>query len=144
MTDSIADVTRRQSEEAPAVFRSKGRLLLVATALVAAGCATHSAGPAVVDSASAQPKTVIGPDGGAKPTIDLDGTYLVGISITDIQMGTYRNAGGTDCYWARLRSLDPNDVIESDQSTRPQEVVIRASDTAFLTRNCGTWQMTSL
>lgn len=119
-------------------------LLLAAMMLLTAACATHSAGPAATSRPPAQAKTVVGPNGGVSPTIDIDGTYLVGISITDIQMGRYRNRGGTDCYWARLRSLDPSDVIESGRSVSPQEVVIRASDTAFLTRNCGTWQMNSL
>lgn len=119
-------------------------LILIAGALVSASCGTHTSAPNATTHDSVRDKTVVRPNGGVSPTIDLDGTYLVGISIIDIQMGTYRNRGGADCYWARLRSLDPRDVIESGRSSSPQEVVIRASDAAFLTRNCGTWQMKSL
>lgn len=119
-------------------------LLLIAAALLAGACGPPTAGPKVPAPAHPHSKTVVGPNGYVTPTIDNDGTYLVGLSITDIQMGTYRNAGGTDCYWARLRSLDPSDIIESGKSSFPQEVVLRASDTAFLTENCGTWQMIGL
>lgn len=118
-------------------------LVLIASAVLSAACATQASGPTAAPSGSAT-KTVVGPRGGVSPTIDNDGTYLVGISIIDIQMGTYRNRGGTDCRWARLRSVDPTDVIESGRSTDPQEVVVRASDVAFRTENCGTWQMKSL
>ncbi len=45
------------------------------------------------------------------------------------------------CYWARLRSLDASDVIDSRTSSGPQIIEIHEDDTAFLTHNCGTWQM---
>jgi len=126
--------------------------------IVACGSATHSTAPTVniiqtgpaqptvaqtvvhTPSPSAAPKTVIGANGMYWPVIDNDGTYLVWV---DIPMGKYRNAGGTMCYWARLRSLDTSDIIDSKKTSSPQEITIRASDTAFLTQNCGTWQMSS-
>ena len=89
---------------------------------------------------SAAPKTLIDANGTYWTVIDNDGTYLVWV---DIPMGKYRNAGGTMCYWARLRSLDTSDIIDSKKTSSPQEITIRASDTAFLTQNCGTWQMIS-
>lgn len=89
------------------------------------------------------PKTVITDDGRILFTIDRDGTYLVGFTYGDIPKGRYSNSGGTLCYWARLRTLDPKDVIESKETSIPQEVEINAGDTAFLTRNCGTWQFIS-
>jgi hypothetical protein len=90
----------------------------------------------------AAPKTVIGADGNSLPIIDLDGIFVVG--EVDVTPGKYRNAGGTNCYWARLRSVDPGDIVDSKRTDSPQVIVIRASDTAFLTQNCGTWQMISL
>jgi len=86
---------------------------------------------------SVGPKTVIDAHGAYRPVIDNDGTYLVGV---DIWVGKYRNAGGAMCYWARLRSLDPSDIIDSKKTGDPQVITIRATDTAFLTQNCGTWQ----
>jgi hypothetical protein len=50
--------------------------------------------------------------------------------------GTYREPGGTPCYWARLRSLDTSDII--DNSDGPQVVEIQLSDKAFQTRGCAT------
>ena len=69
--------------------------------------------------------------------IDNDGTYVVGV---DMFPGKYRSAGGTMCHWARLRSLDTSDMIDSKKTSGPQVIEIRGSDTAFLTQNCGTWQ----
>ena len=86
----------------------------------------------------AGPKTVIDALGVYEAVIDNDGTYLVGV---DIPAGTYRNAGGTACDWARLRSVDPRDIIDSKKTSSPQVVTIHVSDTAFSTQSCGTWQM---
>jgi hypothetical protein len=77
-----------------------------------------------------------------KTSMETDGTYRVG---TDIVSGTYRSAGvspegASDCYWARLSSLNETHIIDSDISTRPQVVMIRPSDRAFLTHNCQPWQ----
>ncbi len=135
------------------------RLAVTAPALLLAACgsATHTTAstvtitqtgtvqPTVTQTVGrtppppAGPKTVIDPHGIWFPDIDKDGTYLVGV---DIVPGKYRNAGGTMCYWARLRSLDPSDIIDSKKTSSPQVVTIRADDTAFLTQNCATWQKT--
>ena len=134
------------------------RLAPIVPALLLAACGgtTHTTAPTVTITQTgpaqptitqtvgrtpppAGPKTVIDAHGLSWKVIDNDGTYLVGV---DIFAGKYRNAGGTMCYWARLRSLDPSDIIDSKKTSSPQEIGIRASDTAFLTQNCGTWQMT--
>ncbi|MCX2933906.1 hypothetical protein ORI20_26910 [Mycobacterium sp. CVI_P3] len=109
---------------------------VAALLLVACGSATHTAETSSPPTAAT--KTVIDAQGVYRPFIDNDGTYVVGV---DVPMGKYRNDGGTDCYWARLRSLDASDVIDSKKTSSPQEVEIRVSDTAFLTQGCGTWQM---
>ena len=79
-----------------------------------------------------------------KTTMETDGTYRVGV---DIEPGTYRSAGpspegASDCYWARLNSLNETHIIDSNISTGPQVVMIQPSDTAFLTRSCQPWQKT--
>lgn len=72
--------------------------------------------------------------------MEKDGMYRVGI---DIAPGTYRTGGKTedqsDCYWARLNSLNETDEIENGMSGGPQEVLIKASDKAFLTHHCQPW-----
>ena len=73
--------------------------------------------------------------------METDGTYRVG---TDIVPGTYRSAGpspegASDCYWARLNSLNETHIIDSNISTGPQLVMIQPSDTAFLTHSCQPW-----
>ena len=78
----------------------------------------------------------------AKSTIDTDGIHKVG---TDITPGTYRSDGGTACYWARLRSLDTNDIIDSSAnhaSSDPPQVEIAPGDAAFFTKDCGAWHKT--
>ncbi len=136
------------------------RLALTAPALMLAACggATHttvspvgitqtgSAQPTVTQTAGntppppTAPPTVIDAHGTYWPVIDNDGTYLVG---ADIVPGNYRSAGGTTCYWARLRGPDPSDVIDRTKTGGPQVIGIQMSDIAFLTQNCGTWQMIS-
>jgi len=71
-----------------------------------------------------------------KTTMETDGTYRVG---TDIVPGTYRS-GTSDCYWARLNSLNETHIIDSNISTGPQAVMIQPSDRAFLTHSCQPWQ----
>jgi hypothetical protein len=76
-----------------------------------------------------------------KTTMETDGTYRVG---TDIVLGTYRSGGRSaegesDCYWARLNSLNPTDIIDNHIGNGPQVVALRASDKAFLTHSCQTW-----
>ena len=72
----------------------------------------------------AVPKTFIDAYGAPRELIENDGKYLVGV---DIWPGRYRSPGGTMCHWARLRSLDPSDMIDSKASGDPQVVTI-ASD----------------
>ncbi len=76
-----------------------------------------------------------------KTVMETDGTYRVGV---DIEPGTYRTAGksaegATDCYWARLSSLNEVDILASNITTAPQMVLIEAGDRAFLTHSCQTW-----
>ncbi|CAM4298256.1 hypothetical protein MB901379_03203 [Mycobacterium basiliense] len=78
---------------------------------------------------------------GAGPrTIAGDGTYRVGV---DIQPGTYRSPGGSDCYWERLRGLGGSveDVIANGAGTGQQLVQIKPSDVAFKTQGCPTWTL---
>ena len=74
--------------------------------------------------------------------METDGTYRVGI---DIVAGTYRSGGNSaegesDCYWARLKSLKPTDIIDSGIGTGSQVVTIQPSDRAFVTHSCQVWQ----
>ncbi|AGZ53611.1 hypothetical protein PJK45_06820 [Mycobacterium kansasii] len=134
-------------------------LAVVAGALLLSACGggTHTTASTVtvtqtvtVEAAAPEPasglkpppptgsKTVIDPFGTYTGVIDRDGTYLVGV---DIMPGMYRTAGGATCSWARLGSLDTGDIIDSWKGSGPQRIQIKESDTAFLTQDCGTWQM---
>lgn len=133
------------------------RLALTAPALLLAACGstTHTTAPTATTTQTgtvqptvtqtvahrppppAGPKTIIDAHGEYHTVIDNDGTYVNGV---DIPLGKYRSSGGTMCYWARLRSLNPSDVIESKKTGGPQVIEIQLNDAAFLTQNCGTWQ----
>lgn len=69
-----------------------------------------------------------------------DGTHLVG---SDVQPGTYRNEGTSSCYWARLSGTGGtvDDVIANDNPRGQSYVTIDPTDTAFQSKNCGTWEM---
>lgn len=128
----------------------QGKKAVIAAALVLAGCG-KSSHTAVTVTSTLQPvitKTVTvtypPPLPVPKMTMDTDGTYRVG---TDIVLGTYRSGGRSaegesDCYWARLNSLNPTDIIANNISTGPQVVEIQPSDTAFLTHSCQPWRKT--
>ena len=60
-----------------------------------------------------------------------EGTYVVG---SDIKPGRYHTDGSSDCYWARLASLDTTDIIDNNVGSGPQTVQVLASDKAFQVR----------
>ena len=66
------------------------------------------------------------------------GLYLVG---TDIQAGTYEAPGGALCLWQRLRGVGADDIITSGSGAGQKSVEIWATDYAFLTARCGTWEL---
>ena len=120
---------------------------IAAVAVVLAGCGGANRTAVTVTSTVEITKTVsvTNPAPGPslpKTTIETDGTYRVG---TDIVPGTYRTAGPSphgesDCYWARLRDLNPNSIIANNISSGPQSVTIQSSDAAFVTHSCQPWQ----
>ncbi len=123
------------------------KIAIAGAAIVLAGCGGGSTQRAVtVTSTLEVTKTVVvtypPPSSGPKTTIETDGTYRVG---TDIAPGTYHSAGvspegESDCYWARLNSLNPTHIITNGLGTGPQEVTIQPGDKAFLTHSCLPWQ----
>jgi hypothetical protein len=129
------------------VSMNRMKAAIAGTAMFLTGCGGGSTQATVtVTSTLEVTKTVTvtlpPPPSAPKTIIETDGTYRVGI---DILPGTYRSGGTSpegesDCYWARLRSLKPTDIIDSDIGTGPQVVTIRPSDRAFLTHSCQTWQ----
>jgi hypothetical protein len=66
------------------------------------------------------------------------GAYIVG---TDIEPGTYRNSGGRNCYWERLRDFNGglNAIIANGGSNHPSIVTIAPTDAGFQSQGCGTW-----
>ena len=111
--------------------------IATASMLALAGCAVP---PSPTNAAPTRTVTVTltpPPPPGQPNTTFGDGTYQVGV---DIAPGTYRSAGGDNCYWARLRSLDTGNIISNNASPGPQVVAIQPTDAAFQTKNCGTWQ----
>jgi hypothetical protein len=125
----------------------QGKATVIAgAAIVLAGCGGSSHTAATVTSIVEVTKTVTvtapPPPSVPKTIMETDGTYRVG---ADIVPGTYRSSGrsaegASDCYWARLSSLNETDIIESNISIGAQEVTIPSSDKAFLTHSCQPWQ----
>jgi hypothetical protein len=118
---------------------------IAGAAIVLAGCGGSSQTAVTVTSTLEITKTVAvtypPPPFVPKTTMETDGTYRVG---TDIVPGTYRSAGASpegesDCYWARLNSLNPTHIISNNISTGPQTVTILPTDAAFLTHSCLVW-----
>lgn len=58
-----------------------------------------------------------------------DGTYLVG---KDIPPGIYfTKADGEGCYWARLSSLQSDDILDNGNPEGPTTIEIQSGDRAF-------------
>jgi len=66
------------------------------------------------------------------------GAYIVG---TDMDPGTYRNSGGRNCYWERLRGFNGsmNAIIANGGSSNPSIVAIAPTDAGFQSNGCGMW-----
>lgn len=67
-----------------------------------------------------------------------DGTFIIG---TDIEPGTYKNVGGTSCYYARLSGFEGSisDIITNENVDSSAIVTISAGDKGFKSSRCGTW-----
>jgi hypothetical protein len=66
------------------------------------------------------------------------GAYIVG---TDLVPGTYRNSGGANCYYERLRGFNGglNAIIANGNTSNPSIVTIAPTDAGFQSNACGTW-----
>jgi hypothetical protein len=66
------------------------------------------------------------------------GAYIVG---TDMVPGTYRNSGGNNCYYERLRDFtgSMNSIIANGNTNNPTIVTITPTDAGFQSQSCGTW-----
>jgi len=76
----------------------------------------------------------------AKNVINGDGIFLVGV---DINPGTYRNSGGSRCYWQRSSgtSGEFGEILANGNESGPAVVTIQPSDVAFTSKRCGTWSL---
>ena len=109
----------------------RAKFTAVGATLTVAGWCT---GVAVAHADPAPP-----PPPAPKTTIDADGTYAVG---KDIQPGVYSSAGPVGdgaCYWKRVNGTT---IVDNALSKKPQVVQIDATDTAFTTNECQSWQLT--
>jgi hypothetical protein len=82
--------------------------------------ATKSAAAAAATTATTKPKPAPAPE-----TTFSDGIYKVG---ADIKPGSYRTVGGSNCYYARLRTDDNSDIIANNITSGPQRMTVRSSD----------------
>ena len=70
-----------------------------------------------------------------------DGTYVVG---TDIKPGLYRTKGADICYWARLSSLNTDDVIDNGNTTGLTTIQVHGSDKVLQIRGDCTFSKINL
>jgi hypothetical protein len=60
-----------------------------------------------------------------------EGIYVVG---KEIKPGRYHTSGGSLCYWARLSSLNTDDITDNNVGGGPQTIEIQSGDAAFQIR----------
>ncbi len=119
---SVSTVTERENF----LIRANLKYAIVLILVVLIGCG------------SAPTATPVAPAGPSATTIS-DGVWIVG---SQVEPGTYSNAGGEWCYWTRLRGFSGqlNDIIANGISPAPQVVTIRPSDIGFGCQGCGIWR----
>lgn len=99
-------------------------------------------GPSVTASDHVAPGgvTAPGPTGpGPTTVIDHNGIFTVG---ADILPGVYTSPGpvaGDTCYWRRIGA--DGTTLDNALTKQPQVVQIDATDKAFKTNGCQTWQL---
>ena len=62
-----------------------------------------------------------------------DGIYRVGRGV---KAGLYHTTGMPNCYWAKLSSSNPSDIVDNGVSGGPQTITI--DSLYFITKGCGT------
>lgn len=67
----------------------------------------------------------------AANTFSGDGTFIVG---DDVKPGTYKSAGGVNCYW--VRNDKGGDIIANDLGDGPTVIVIGVGDFSVTARGC--------
>lgn len=67
------------------------------------------------------------------------GTWIVG---SEVPPGTYRNSGGSGCYWARLSGFGGtlDEIIANNFDDVVNIVTISSTDRGFESSGCGTWR----
>lgn len=67
------------------------------------------------------------------------GTWIVG---SEVPAGTYRNSGGSGCYWARLSGFGGtlDEIIANNFDDVINIVTISPTDRGFESSGCGTWR----
>ncbi len=98
-----------------------------------------SGSPSSTTSTSQTTSTQTTPASTSPQTSFGDGTFIVG---TDIEPGTYRTTGGSNCYYARLSGFggtDNNIIANANTNGNGAIVTIKASDAGFQSSGCDTW-----
>jgi hypothetical protein len=127
--DNPVIVTAKKNDKTVSESLIIHRLTSVEFAGEQAGLRAANEEKAAAEAERNKPKTSFG-----------DGTYLVN---KDIQAGTYRTQGGSGCYWERRSDSggDLDGIIANENASGQAVVSIAASDAAFKTQRCGTWNL---
>jgi hypothetical protein len=72
----------------------------------------------------------------AKSSFPGEGTFRVG---KEVEPGTYKAAGSSGCYWARLGSGDTSDIIDNNNADGPVLLTIEPGDFAIEVARCATF-----
>lgn len=79
-----------------------------------------------VTTSSSAPSAPSGP-----LTTVTDGTYLVG---TDMEVGSYKSAGGHGCYWARMKDDAGENIIANNLSDGPARFTAKKGEYVQISR----------
>jgi hypothetical protein len=99
--------------------------IVIGSASAGSGAEPAATSAPAVDSPAGQEPAVVAKKA---PKTYGEGTYEVGV---DIKAGKYKTSGGTNCYFARLSSLDGGDIIDNNLSDGPMIASIKKTDKAI-------------
>ncbi|NGP08428.1 hypothetical protein G6038_23710 [Rhodococcus sp. 14C212] len=137
VSDQRAQLATEQAEAAAALDDAKKQAAAASTAQRAADNA-HAAADSRSAELDKREAALLPREADAAKSTFGNGMHLVG---RDINAGTYRTAGGSNCYWERLSgtSGEFDDIITNDNVSGASVVTISSSDVAFKSSGCGTW-----
>jgi hypothetical protein len=146
MNEKMTEEQKRKNKNLAGILIGAGVIGVIFGLMAIIGSsASNSSTPVTtpVDNSVQSTSTQTTPTSTSPQTSFGNGTFIVG---TDIQPGTYRTTGGSNCYYARLSGFGgtSGEIIANANTDGSGAIVtIEPSDVGFQSSGCNTWEQIS-